>query len=75
MCTASLAGTQACSGLQVSTTHLLPPEICGAHDGWAQEQAEKIFAPLHAMTLLLSSITFQTGMDQLCSDLATQHAT
>ena len=62
-------------GLQVSTTQLLLPELHGAHDGWAYEQAETIFAPLHAVTLLLSSVAFQTGMDQLCSDLATQHAT
>ena len=72
---AALAGAQAHSGLQVSTTQLLPPELHGAHDGWAQEQAKKIFTPLHAMTLPLSSTMFQTGMDQLRSDLATQHAT
>ena len=69
------AGAQACSGLQVSTTQLLPPELCGACDGWVQEQAKKISTPLHAMTLLLSSTAFQTGMDQLRSDLATQNAT
>ena len=69
------AGAQACSGLQVSTTQLLPPELHGAHDGWAQEQAKKIFAPLHAMMLPLSSAAFQTGMEQLCSDLEAQHAT
>ena len=58
-----------------ATTQLLPPgELHGARDGWAQEQAKKIFAPLHAMTLPLSSAAFQTGMDQLHSDLAAQHA-
>ena len=71
----ALAGARARSGLQVSTTQLLPPELHGACDGWVQEQAEKIFAPLHAMMLLLSSATFQTRMEQLCSDLAAQHAT
>ena len=70
-----LAGAWACLGLQVSTTQLLPPKLCGDCDSWAQEQAKKIFAPLHAVTLPLSSITFQTGMDQLHSDLAAQHAT
>ena len=64
-----------CSGLQAPTTQLLPPKLYGAHDGWAQEQAEKIFAPLHAMTLLLSSAAFQTGMEQLQLDLAAQHTT
>ena len=74
---AVLAGAQACSGLQhqVPTTQLLLPELHGAHDGWVQEQAKKFFAPLHTMTLPLSSIAFQTGMDQLHSDLAAQHAT
>ena len=43
---AALAAAWPCSGLQASTTQLLPPELCGAHDGWAQEQADKIFAPL-----------------------------
>ena len=71
---AVLAGAQACSGLQTSTTQLLPPELCGAHDGWVQEQAKKIFGPLHAMTLPLSSATFQTGMEQLQhSNLVAQH--
>ena len=73
-CMAS-AGARAHSGLQVSTTQLLPPELHGACDGWVQEQAEKLFAPFHAMMLLLSSTTFQTGMEQLRSDLAAQHAT
>ena len=67
---AASAGAWAHSCLQVSTTQLLLLELCGAHDGWTQEQAEKVFAPLHAMTLPLSSITFQTGIDQLHSDLA-----
>ena len=44
-CAAS-AGAQVHSGLQTSTTQLLPPELQGACDGWAQEQAEKIFGPL-----------------------------
>ena len=71
----ALAGAQACSGLQTSTTQLLPlPELWGAHDRWAQEQAEKIFGPLHATLLLLSSVAFQTGMEQLHSNLAAQHA-
>ena len=61
--------------LQVSTTQLLLSELRGARDGWVQEQAKKIFDPLHAMTLPLSSTAFQTGMDQLRSDLAAQHAT
>ena len=73
MCTVS-ASAWACSGVQVSTTQLLSPELHGAHDGWVHEQAEKIFVPLHAMTLPLSSVAFQTGMDQLHSDLAAQHA-
>ena len=68
------AGAQARSGLQTSTTQLLPPELHGAHDGWVQEQAEKIFSPLHATTLPLSSTAFQTRMEQLCSDLVAQHA-
>ena len=72
---AASAGAQACSGLQASTTQLLPPELHGAHDSWAHEQAKKIFTPLCAMTLTLSSAAFQTGMEQLCSDLAAQHAT
>ena len=73
---AASAGTWARSGLQASTTtQLLPLELRGAHDGWAQEQAEKIFGPLCAMTLPLSSVAFQTGMEQLRSDLAAQHAT
>ena len=59
------AATQPCSGLQASTTQLLPPELCSAHDGWAQEQAEKIFTPLRAMMLPLSSTAFQMGMEQL----------
>ena len=59
----------------MSTTQLLPLELHGAHDGWVQDQAEKIFAPLHALMLLLSSAAFQTGMEQLHSDLAAQHAT
>ena len=67
-------GAWARSGLQTATTQLLPPELCGAHYRWAQEQAEKIFGPLHATSLLLSSIAFQTGMEQLCSNLAVQHA-
>ena len=72
---AALAGAWDHSGLQVSTTQLLSPKLCGAQDGWVQEQAKKIvLAPLHAMTLPLSSITFQTGMDQLHCDLAAQHA-
>ena len=62
---AASADAWARSGLQASTTQLLPPELHGAHDGWAQEQAEKIFAPLRAMMLLLSSVAFQTGMEQL----------
>ena len=45
----ALAGAQARSGLQTSTTQLLPPELSGAHDGWVQEQAEKIFGPLHRL--------------------------
>ena len=69
------AGTQARSGLQTLTAQLLPPELRGGHDGWAQEQAEKIFGPLHAMTLPLSSTAFQAVMEQLRTDLATQHAT
>ena len=72
---ATLAGVWACSGLQTSITQLLPPELHGAHDGWAQEQAKKIFSPLHVTTLPLSSTAFQTGMEQLHSDLAVQHAT
>ena len=62
-------------GVAASTTQLLPPELHGAHDSWAQEQAEKIFAPLYAMMLPLSSTAFQMGMEQLRSDLAAQHAT
>ena len=73
MCTVS-AGTQACLGLQVSTTQLLSPKLHGAHDGWAQEQAEWILAPLLAMAHPLSSAAFQTGMDQLRTDLAAQQA-
>ena len=46
---AASAGAQARSGLQTSTTQLLPPELSGAHDGWVQEQAEKIFGPLHRL--------------------------
>ena len=61
------------SGLQASTMQLLPPELHGACDGWVQEQAKKLFGPLHATTLLLSSAAFQTRMEQLCSDLAAQH--
>ena len=72
---AALAGTQACLGLQVSTTQLLSPKLHGAHDGWAHKQAKKIIMPLHTVTLPLSSVAFQMGMDQLHSDLATQHAT
>ena len=72
---AALTGTRARSGLQTSTTQLVPPELWGAHDGWAQEQAEKIFGPLCATTLPLSSTAFQTGMEQLHSDLVAQHAT
>ena len=64
MCTAS-ASAQARLVLQSSTTQLLPPELHGARDGWAQEQAEKIFTPLHATMLPLSSAAFQTGMEQL----------
>ena len=71
---AASAGTRARLGLQTPTTQLLPPELRGAHDGWAQEQAEKIFGPLHTTTLPLSSTAFQTGMEQLRSDLAAQHA-
>ena len=62
---AASAGAQACLGLQALATQLLPPELRGAHDGWAQEQADKILAPLHAMMLPLSSAAFQTGMEQL----------
>ena len=69
---AASASAQVCSGLQVSTTQLLSPKLCGAHDGWAHE---KIFLPLCAVALLLSSAAFQTGMDQLHLDLATQYAT
>ena len=69
------ASAQAHSGLKASTTQLLPPKLYGACDNWAQEQAEKIFTPLHAMMLPLSSTAFQTGMEQLRSDLAAQHAT
>ena len=71
----ALASARAHSGLQVLTTQLLPPELCGAHDGWAQEQAKKILAHLHATMLPLSSTAFQTGMEQLQSDIAAQHAT
>ena len=70
-CTAS-AGAQTRLGLQASTTQLLPPELWGACDGWVQEQTEKLFGPLHATTLPLSSAAFQTGMEQLRSDLAAQ---
>ena len=63
------------SGLQASTTQVLPPELRGARDGWAQEQTDKIFTPLCATTLPLSNAAFQTGMEQLRSDLAAQHAT
>ena len=69
------ASAQAHSGLKASTTQLLPPKLYGACDNWAQEQAEKIFTPLHAMMLPLSSTAFQMGMEQLRSDLAAQHAT
>ena len=55
---AAPAGAWAHSGLQASTTQLLPPKLCGAHDGWVQEQAKKIFTPLYAMMLSLSSTTF-----------------
>ena len=73
-CTAS-ASAQACSGLQVSTTQLrLLPKLHGAHDGWAQEQAERILMPLHSVAHPLSSATFQTSMDQLHLDLAAPHA-
>ena len=72
---AALAGTRARSGLQVSTTQLLLPELHGTHDGWVQEQAEHILVPLQAVAHLLSSVAFQVGMDQLRSDLAAQHAT
>ena len=71
---AASAGARARSGLQTSTTQLLPPELRGAHDRWAQEQAKKIFGPLHATSLPLSSAAFQTGMEQLRSNLAAQHA-
>ena len=64
MC-AALAGTQACLGLQVSTTQLLSPKLHGTCDGWAQEQAERIFVPLRAVTHPLSSVVFQASMDQL----------
>ena len=73
-CTAS-AGARACSGLQASMTQLFPPELLGARDGWALEQAKKLFGPLHAMTLPLSSAAFQTGMEQLRSNLAAHHTT
>ena len=69
------AGAWAHLGLPLSTTQLLPPELHGAHDSWVQEQAEKIFTPLHATMLPLSSAAFQTGMEHLHSDLAAQHAT
>ena len=72
---AALASAWVHSGLQASMTQLLPPELCGAPDGWAQEQAEKLFSPLHATTLPLSSAVFQTRMEQLHSDLAAQHTT
>ena len=72
---AASAAAQPHSGLQASTTQLLPPKLHGAHDSWVQEQVNKIFPPLKAMTLPLSSTAFQTGMEQLCSDLAAQHAT
>ena len=72
---AALAGTRARSGLQTPTTQLVPPELQGARDRWAQEQAEKIFCPLRATILPLSSAAFHTGMEQLRSDLAAQHAT
>ena len=53
MCTAS-ASTWAHSGLQVSTTQLLSaPKLCGSHDGWAQEQAKRIFTPLHCGPLVV----------------------
>ena len=68
------AGAGACLGLQASTTQLLPLELRGARDGWAQEHAEKIFGPLHATLLPLSSATFQTRMEQLCANLVAQHA-
>jgi hypothetical protein len=71
---AASAGTRARSGLQVSTTQLLSPELRGTRDGWAQEQAERILAPLRAVAHPLSSIAFQASMDQLRSDLAAQHA-
>ena len=72
MCAAS-ASAWAHSGLQVSTTQLLSPELHGTHDGWAQEQAKRIFVPLRAVTHPLSSVTFQASMDQLHTNLATQH--
>ena len=71
---AASAGAWARLGLQASTTQLLPPELWGAHNGWAQEQVKKLFGPLRATTLpLLSSAAFQTGMEQLRSDLAAHH--
>ena len=73
-CAAS-AGTQPCSGLQVTTAQLLSPELQGTHDGWALKQVERMFAPLRAEVHPLSSVAFQTGMAQLRSDLAAQHAT
>ena len=42
----ALAGAWAHSGLQVSTTQLLSPKLHRAHDGWAQEQAKRLFMPL-----------------------------
>ena len=65
-----------CLNLEVTgflATQLLPPELRGARDGWEHEQAEKLFGPLHATTLPLSSAAFQTGMEQLRSNLAAQH--
>ena len=73
-CAAS-AAAQPHSGLQALTSQLLPLELCGACDSWAQEQADRIFTLLCAATLLLSSAAFQTSMEQLRSDLVAQHAT
>ena len=73
-CTLGWPGPFACSGLQVTTAQALPPALHANHNGWAQEQAEHLFAPLQAGAPPLSSAAFKAGIQLLQTDLATHHA-
>ena len=63
------------SGLQVITQQALSPTTHLTCDAWAHEEVARILELLQQTSPPLSNSLFETTFAQLCTDMASQHAT